>query len=193
METLRPSDILSSPNSQGLSDFETYSKTELPRLIEANLQVMVDAEVAPLEENIKLLLVDVVRRCQSTVAQNYGRIKSSADITASQLEEKSVPAVEPQHLQHTNARDGGSIHLSSEEPPFRGPPVLFPESAASVDRVEIDSFEGQKPYPEFLSDSDYEILLNGSECQCDEGHQPNGFLDEVCAVCGLQRPFDTFQ
>lgn len=63
-----------SPRSQNLEDFETYSRTELPRLVEANLQVMVDAQIAPLEESLKALLVDLVRRCQSTVAQNYGRI-----------------------------------------------------------------------------------------------------------------------
>ncbi|KAL8671571.1 MAG: hypothetical protein Q9168_003933 [Polycauliona sp. 1 TL-2023] len=67
-----------SPSSQSLDDFEAYSRTELPRLVEENLQVMVDAQIAPLEESLKAMLVDIVRRCQSDVAQNYGRISPIA-------------------------------------------------------------------------------------------------------------------
>ena len=37
---------------------------------------MVSAGMAPLEQGLKAMLVDMVRRCQSTVAQNYGRINS---------------------------------------------------------------------------------------------------------------------
>ncbi|KAL8821639.1 MAG: hypothetical protein Q9191_007267, partial [Dirinaria sp. TL-2023a] len=57
-----------------LADFEAYNRTELPRLVEANLQTLVNAEILPLEESLKRMLVDIVRRCQSTVAQNYDRI-----------------------------------------------------------------------------------------------------------------------
>lgn len=66
--------LASSPQSKELADFEAYSRTELPRLVEANLQSLVDAEISPLEESLKRMLVDIVRRCQSTVAQNYERI-----------------------------------------------------------------------------------------------------------------------
>ncbi|KAL8992289.1 MAG: hypothetical protein Q9169_007215, partial [Polycauliona sp. 2 TL-2023] len=69
-------DTSRSPRSQNFEDFETYSRIELPRLVEANLQVMVDAQTAPLEESLRAMLVDIVRRCQSTIAQNYGRINA---------------------------------------------------------------------------------------------------------------------
>ncbi|KAL8791001.1 MAG: hypothetical protein Q9195_006075 [Heterodermia aff. obscurata] len=65
-----------SPQSRSFADFEAYSRTELPRLVEANLQVIVSSEMAPLEESLRAMLVDIVRRCQSTVVQNYGRIHS---------------------------------------------------------------------------------------------------------------------
>lgn len=82
-----------SPRSRILEDFETYSRTELPRLVEANLQVMVDARIAPLEESLKAMLVDIVRRCQSTVAQNYGRINPTnpADGGGADLREVTTP------------------------------------------------------------------------------------------------------
>jgi len=61
----------SSPASQELRDFEAYNRTMLPRLVEENLQVVVNTEMAPLEQNIRSQLVDIVRRCLSTLAQNY--------------------------------------------------------------------------------------------------------------------------
>ena len=67
-----------SPQSRELADFEAYSRTELPRLVEANLQILVNAEISPIEESLKSMLVDIVRRCQSTVAQNYDRIHPSS-------------------------------------------------------------------------------------------------------------------
>ncbi|KAL8718483.1 MAG: hypothetical protein Q9225_004384 [Loekoesia sp. 1 TL-2023] len=69
-----------SPQSQGLADFEAYNRIELPRLVEANLQTMVNAQIAPLEESLKAMVVDIVRRCQSTVAQNYNRIQATPSI-----------------------------------------------------------------------------------------------------------------
>ena len=198
MQVVQSNETSSSPSLQGLSDFESYSRTELPRLIEANLQAMVDAEVAPLEENIKALVVDVVRRCQSTVAQNYGRIKSSTDITATQTGEKSTPAIEQADLQNANAHEAGFIQPSYDEPPFRDQPVFFPEPAAIADWAAADASHEQEPFlsheqEPFLSlqsDSGYGTLLDAYECQCGDSQGPNGSSDEVCALCGLKRPFN---
>ena len=127
-----------SPLSRVLADFEAYSSRELPRLVEANLQAMVNAEIAPLEESLRAMLVDIVRRCQSTVAQNYDRIRSASaadndappvetsptalwspieDVTASGLltsfEPSNVSGRPMQHTDHTPS-------LFFEEPPFVG-------------------------------------------------------------------------
>ena len=159
-------------------------------MIEANLQAMVDAEIAPLEENIKALVVDVVRRCQSTVAQNYGRIKSSTDVTATQVEEKSAHAIEPLHRQNTNAHDAGFVQSLFTEPPFRDQPVFLSDSAAIADWAATNTLEGQQSFPSLHSDSGYGTLLDGYGCQCGDVPGQSGSIDENCAACGLKRPFD---
>ena len=116
-----------SPQSRGFADFEAYSRTELPRLVEANLQAMINAEMAPLEENLRAMLVDIVRRCQSTVAQNYGRINSPIARTESppfhpiqtlppNFQSTTIQGSRPSLLpttEHTSTQDSG---LSSHEP-----------------------------------------------------------------------------
>lgn len=47
----------------------------MPLLVEANIQSIINAEMAPIEENVKRLVVDIVRRCQSTVARNFEQMK----------------------------------------------------------------------------------------------------------------------
>ncbi|KAL9035856.1 MAG: hypothetical protein Q9180_004626 [Flavoplaca navasiana] len=119
-----------SPRSQNLEDFETYSRTELPRLVEANLQVMVNAQIAPLEESLKAMLVDLVRRCQSTVAQNYGRINpiTTADGGAEHPKARTTPSVEqttttPTKVTLSQLADG----QSTTNPPQHDGPYFFEE------------------------------------------------------------------
>ena len=39
----------SSPRSEELRNFETYNRTALPLLVEANLRAIVDSQIAPIE------------------------------------------------------------------------------------------------------------------------------------------------
>ena len=67
LENLEPS----SPGSRELRDFENYNRTALPLLVEANLRAIVDSHIAPIEERVRAMVVDIVRTCQSTVARNF--------------------------------------------------------------------------------------------------------------------------
>ncbi|KAL8707725.1 MAG: hypothetical protein Q9220_007305 [cf. Caloplaca sp. 1 TL-2023] len=81
-----------SPQSLDLADFEAYTRVELPRLVEANLQSLVNAEFAPLEDHLRAMLVDIVRRCQSTVAQNYNRIHLIVPTTGPRTDSEPLAA-----------------------------------------------------------------------------------------------------
>ncbi|KAI4261703.1 MAG: hypothetical protein L6R42_003099 [Xanthoria sp. 1 TBL-2021] len=60
---------------------------------------MVDAQMTPLEAGLKAMLVDIVRRYQSTVAQNYGRINAS-DTPGSGAPKASAPLP----IKHTSSK-----------------------------------------------------------------------------------------
>lgn len=89
----KESPVARSPQSRDLAAFEAYSRTELPRLVETNLQAMVNAEIAPLrlEERMRAMVVDIVRRCQSTLAQNFDRIRSSRAVNNDAPQVESSP------------------------------------------------------------------------------------------------------
>ena len=80
---------------------------------------MVDAELGPIEENIKVLLVDVVRRCQSTVAQNYSRIISSSNVGLEQATTNPRLLAGAEDQPHVPIPETNSPISTFEEPLFR--------------------------------------------------------------------------
>ena len=70
---------------------------------------MISAEMAPLEESLKAMLVDIVRRCQSTVVQNYRRISSPQSGEMSQTESSSFDSIQslPPTLNSPSIQDTG--------------------------------------------------------------------------------------
>ena len=93
-----------SPGSQEQREYDNYTRTELPLLVEASIQSVIDTEMTPIEENVKKILVDIVRDCQSKMARKYEQMKrtrSSASpstqhssqgfTTAQTTEEVSIP------------------------------------------------------------------------------------------------------
>ena len=76
-ESFKPS----SPATQELEEFKTYNRRALPRLVEANLQAIIDTKMVPIEEDLRRLLVDIVRRCQSTVAENFRVIRQRKKVS----------------------------------------------------------------------------------------------------------------
>ena len=81
-ESLEPS----SSRSQELRDFDTYNRTTLPLLVEANLRAIVESQIAPIEERVRAMVVDIVRTCQLTVARNYQLTIAPASLTNDPIE-----------------------------------------------------------------------------------------------------------
>lgn len=60
-----------SPGSQDLSEFEAFSRTELPRLVRRELENAIEAASQPIEETLKSQLIDIVRNCQAQLFPSY--------------------------------------------------------------------------------------------------------------------------
>ena len=80
---------------------------------------MVSAGMAPLEENLRATLMDIVRRCQSTVVQNYGRINSPQSGEIARTESPSFDLMQtlPPTFQSTNSQDSGPSLLPATQEP----------------------------------------------------------------------------
>lgn len=155
----------SSPRSQELRDFEAYNRTTLPLLVEANLRAIVESQIAPIEERVRAMVVDVVRTCQSTVARNFYLMVAPASSTHDRTQPStqttaSTEAAAQSQEESTQAYLDDTGETSSSF--FREPPHLNAEAGSSFPGP-ISSIGGsQNPY----SDSGYSSLPCSCSCSC---------------------------
>ena len=163
-ESLGPS----SPGSRELRDFEAYSRTALPLLVEAHLQVIVSSQVAPIEERVRAMMVDIVRTCQSTVARSF------------HLTIAPTSSVQDRAPSTTQATASNDINTNSQEEPlqdsayaigsnsldfFRETSLLTSEAGASFPITmynHSNSINSQRQ----SQDSGYETPPRNCDCHC---------------------------
>src|SRR5579862_3282439 len=68
---------VSSPNSQQLTEYEEYSRRELPRLIESTLEQAAQNGTRIIEDNLRRLLPDMIRDCQDQVFSSFRSMLAS--------------------------------------------------------------------------------------------------------------------
>lgn len=73
-------DIMLSPDSRELGDYEEYCRRELPRRVRAALEEIVHNESQPIEESIRNQLMNIIRDCQDRVFSSY-RSSSAAGVS----------------------------------------------------------------------------------------------------------------
>jgi hypothetical protein len=180
-----------SPASQEIVDFESYSRRALPTLVEANLQAIVGAEMAPIEESLRTLLVDIVRRCQSTVAQNFQRLHGAKPNSNSSTRSPSLGSVPIQQPLPQPSIVNQALH-HYQEPPFQSLEAGVSDWGSRLENhVHVEG--SQAPF----SDSGYGSAVNHDPCDC-PCHLNNNFGDAVsglqsCEWCTLKHfDFDSF-
>jgi hypothetical protein len=60
-----------SPASKAISNYEEFSKRQLPQLVRRRLEAAAENEAQPIEEKLKTLLVEIVKDCQVSVFSLY--------------------------------------------------------------------------------------------------------------------------
>ena len=154
----------SSPRSEELRSFETYNRTALPILVEAHLRAIVEAQIAPIEERVREMVVEIVRTCQSTVARNFALM-----ITPTSADDRTQPHSQTVTLADlgTNTRqepartsgDDGADHPSEL---YREPPHLNAEASATS----LGPVSNVQECPTLSSDSGYSSIPNSCACFC---------------------------
>jgi hypothetical protein len=64
-------DTTQSPSSLELSNYEAYSRQELPRVFRAALEVAVNEQAQPIEDGLRSQLVNMIQECQTYVFSTY--------------------------------------------------------------------------------------------------------------------------
>lgn len=141
-------------------DFEAYNRTALPLLVEANLQAVVSVDMAPMEESLKALLVDIVRRCQSTVAQNFQRLqgpKVSPNRSIGSTPQ-ILPSTQPAALPLVAANHALGF--------YQEPPYLTAEAGASSPGPPLEDESHRATSQGQVSDSGYGSGTGPDACEC---------------------------
>ena len=66
-----------SPTSNAIAAYEEYARAHLPRLFEEALETAVAEQMQPIEEGLRRALAGMVRDCQTRLAQDFLRHRSS--------------------------------------------------------------------------------------------------------------------
>ncbi|KAL3427305.1 hypothetical protein PVAG01_00814 [Phlyctema vagabunda] len=149
-------DIIRSPDSEELANYEAYSRTELPRVFRDALQEAISHEAQPIEERMRSQLVSMIRDCQDRVFSAYRDRRSGETPNSSQ--NSSLPFTSSFQTESSPARVPESDPIDRLETLYRGPPhqvgyqtieaVLSMAASATVD-------------PNVGSDSGYASEMSG--------------------------------
>ena len=158
-----------SPAAQDLEEFEAYNRRALPQLVEANLQAMVNTEMVPIAENLRRLLVDVVRRCQSTVGENFRVTRVRRRISGNSPQPSSPNPIPPSPLREeaslTNSQLLHPIMGDTASAFFEEPPHVSVEAGPSCPRPPEDT-DCLEPFQNRFTDSGYGSSLEACDCDC---------------------------
>ena len=91
-----------SPTSNAIAAYEEYARAHLPRLFEEALETAVAEQTQPIEDGLRRALPGMVRECQTRLAQNFLRHRSSnmSSIDSAGVQAEVLPSfyIEPLSL-----------------------------------------------------------------------------------------------
>ena len=166
-------DIILSPDSRELADYEEYCRRELPRTFRAALEEIVHNESQPIEESIRNQLMNIIRDCQDRVFSSY-RSSSAAIAAVGTPSRNSMtsrsPLMTSQELITTisissEATSGSS--LGRVTPPFfhPPPPQIHLGSRLEVSDLQSNPFrapDGSDPSDSGYSSNELGMISGGS-------------------------------
>ena len=159
----------SSPASQEHEEFEAYNRRALPALVEANLRAMVNTKMVPIEESLMRLLVDIVRTCQSTVAESFRVTRSPRKVTTKSPQQSSSQAISPLPPRgQTLLTDGQPLAPTIADTTlgfFEEPPHVHVEAGPACLRPPEGTDRLEPPQNQF-TDSGYGGFSEACECSC---------------------------
>jgi hypothetical protein len=136
-------DVIQSPDSQELTDYEEYCRRELPRVFRASLEEVVTNSTQPLEEQLRSQLMDLIRDAQDRVFASY---RSSSTTTGTPV--RGAPSSSPQTITSSSTLQG-----------FSTSPLSLP-SIGSGDRSRarlLDYFQPPSPQSHLESGLDISV------------------------------------
>ena len=144
-----------------------------------------NVEVTPIEERLRTLVVDIVRNCQATVAQNFERLSNQSATTRVPRQVSSHETNVPQVVgEGSSGGEEGRGRVADTPGPnfFVEPPHLNEEMITSVP-VASNYLASQDTNLARTSDSGYGSHSSSCGCLC---HFTNGLGSTLYGICNLK-------
>ena len=176
----------SSPATQELEEFEAYNRRALPRLVEANLQAMVNTKMVPIEEDLRRLLVDIVRRCQSTVAENFRVTRPPRKVSTNSPQQSSSQAISPLPPRgETLLTDSQLLAPTMADTTlgfFEEPPHVHVEAGPSCQRP-LEGTDRLELSQNQFTDSGYGGFPEACDCNCHFVSEIDDIVNGIFSPC----------
>ena len=189
-------DLISSPDSREIADYEAYCRRELPRDFRAALETIVQNESQPIEESIRNQLMDIIRDCQDRIFSRYRSSIAASTPPSRTTRDSQSPATAPATslqkpadmgtgMNTTSSISAGRISPTFLQPP---PPQSHLESRLEVSDVQSDSVK--PPSSSDPSDSGYSSNGAGSLAGSASINNSNDNLSWLTSHAGWSIPLD---
>ena len=159
-----------------MRDFEAYNQTALPLLVEANLRAIVESQIAPIEDRVRAMVVDIVRTCQSTVARNFNLMIAST----SSVDDRTQPHSQTVTLGESSANTREELarlprNDTADNPLdlYREPPHLNAEASTTFP----DPVSMATGSQNLDSDSGYSSIPHSCACSCHNHSNTGNVVD----------------
>jgi hypothetical protein len=174
-------EIVLSPDSRELEDYEEYCRRELPRTFRAALEETVHNELQPMEESIRNQLMNIIRDCQDRVFSRYRSSSTAAAVgspSRSPMLSRS-PAVDNSQ----DSIDSISMATSAQTevhiaPPFFQPPPPQYHLRSRLEVSDLQMNSSKAPGGSAPSDSGYSSNESGNILAI--GSSSGTTCDSVC-------------
>ena len=137
---------------------------------------MMETQIAPIEEGLRAMVVDIVRTCQSTIARNYNIMIAPTSLANDQTQPNSqtvTPGESSANIREESARLPRIDAADNLSELYREPPHLNAEASATTPGPVSSVIAPQN----LSSDSGYSSIFNPCACIC-HGYSNNGSTEK---------------
>ena len=165
----------SSPQSEDLRRYEAYNRDALPFLVDASLRCAVNARNEPITEEMRTLVVNIVRNCQVASAHNW-ELRTGSSISTVTLPQaasqrtNAAPETEDEYHESSKARTSKSERSNFVKFPGLDNDTVLP----GPENPGHDEDHSSNPVQ--ITNLDLESLFEPCRCSCHHSFGLNSTL-----------------
>ncbi|KAF1844455.1 uncharacterized protein K460DRAFT_397545 [Cucurbitaria berberidis CBS 394.84] len=150
------------PEPSDITQFQEFTRLELPRLVRRTLEIVVEQEAQPLEDKLKERLVDIVKECQSQLVNMFQAASGPVPMTLTPPNDA---------VQHSNTHNALSV--------FEGFDTLPYHNELGSNNVRSQPAQYQSDSPDAGYNTSWPMTINLSQAPMNESNDPTSTVQPI--------------